>query len=489
MLLTGLDDVEEVAGAAGADALLLKPFRPLELLGVVERLAGGMVGTPRAQVGRPLGGGAAAPLRARPPPPRRGRAQAARDARARLPRHGLRARGRPRDEGHRHAASTPTACSATGSSSRSVLDPAYAANPSLEYGFLLHDIGKIGVPEQILQKPGPLERARVAGHAGALAARRPDARRHRVPPGRGPRGDPLAPRALGRRRLPGPAGRRGDPARRAHLRRRRRARRDHEPPALPRGAQLARRRQRDHRAGRQAVRPAGRRRLPRPRARAARDPLRVPRRWPEGVGHGYTRALYSPHSGLLPDGRAAGDPGARAGVRPRRDRAARCGLGPRAPLPGGALREARRARADGRLRARGARRRRRRLHLVHPRARGALARRRRRGRDGRGAHERLHAADPRLRHRRAARALRAAARARRDDRRVRAHRARGRLGRRLAPHRRGARRRRLDDHRREAVDHERQLRGHVPALRAHRPGASRARAASRRSCSTPSTCA
>ena len=40
VLLTGKEDVEDVAGEAGADALLLKPFRPLELLGVVERLAG-----------------------------------------------------------------------------------------------------------------------------------------------------------------------------------------------------------------------------------------------------------------------------------------------------------------------------------------------------------------------------------------------------------------------------------------------------------------
>ena len=46
VLLTGMEDVEEVAGAAGADALLLKPFRPLELLGVVERLAGASVGAP-----------------------------------------------------------------------------------------------------------------------------------------------------------------------------------------------------------------------------------------------------------------------------------------------------------------------------------------------------------------------------------------------------------------------------------------------------------
>ena len=60
---------------------------------------------------------------------------------------------------------------------------------------------------------------------------------------------------------------------------------------------------------------------------------------------------------------------------------------------------ARRARPDGRLRARGARRRGRRLPLLRARARGALARRRRRRRDGRGAHERRHAADPRPRRR------------------------------------------------------------------------------------------
>ena len=53
VLLTGMDDVEDVAGAAGADALLLKPFRPLELLGVVERLAGTVAGAPmRSTKGR-----------------------------------------------------------------------------------------------------------------------------------------------------------------------------------------------------------------------------------------------------------------------------------------------------------------------------------------------------------------------------------------------------------------------------------------------------
>ncbi len=37
-----------------------------------------------------------------------------------------------------------------------------------EYGFLLHDVGKIGVPDEILQKPGPLtdsERSLMETHA------------------------------------------------------------------------------------------------------------------------------------------------------------------------------------------------------------------------------------------------------------------------------------------------------------------------------------
>lgn len=37
------------------------------------------------------------------------------------------------------------------------IEPSLLDDPSLEFGFLLHDIGKIGVPEAILNKPGPLE--------------------------------------------------------------------------------------------------------------------------------------------------------------------------------------------------------------------------------------------------------------------------------------------------------------------------------------------
>ena len=47
------------------------------------------------------------------------------------------------------------------------LDEDLAEDPSAEYGFLLHDVGKIGIPDEILQKPGPLsaeERALMQTH-------------------------------------------------------------------------------------------------------------------------------------------------------------------------------------------------------------------------------------------------------------------------------------------------------------------------------------
>jgi len=38
-----------------------------------------------------------------------------------------------------------------------VVDPALAADPQVAFGFLLHDVGKIGVPDAVLLKPGPLD--------------------------------------------------------------------------------------------------------------------------------------------------------------------------------------------------------------------------------------------------------------------------------------------------------------------------------------------
>src|SRR5207248_454816 len=40
------------------------------------------------------------------------------------------------------------------------VDPELVEQPSAEYGFLLHDVGKIGIPDSVLQKPGPWEEAR-----------------------------------------------------------------------------------------------------------------------------------------------------------------------------------------------------------------------------------------------------------------------------------------------------------------------------------------
>jgi putative nucleotidyltransferase with HDIG domain len=39
----------------------------------------------------------------------------------------------------------------------SVIDASLARNEDVSYGFMLHDVGKIGVPDEILNKPGPLD--------------------------------------------------------------------------------------------------------------------------------------------------------------------------------------------------------------------------------------------------------------------------------------------------------------------------------------------
>jgi putative two-component system response regulator len=158
VLLTGMEDVEEVAGAAGADALLLKPFRPLELLGVVERLAGATVGAPMRRVNG-----------------RSGEEQLvlyARDLRHLVELE--RAQRGLLESAYRETVSALASALGTkdtGTRQHSqrvqryavelaaVIDPVLAADPALEYGFLLHDIGKIGVPDQILLKPGPLSEA------------------------------------------------------------------------------------------------------------------------------------------------------------------------------------------------------------------------------------------------------------------------------------------------------------------------------------------
>jgi response regulator RpfG family c-di-GMP phosphodiesterase len=154
VLLTGADVGEEEAVRANADALLRKPFSPLELVGVIDRLTGveGVeTGTELADDARDQVLLYARDLSRLVEIERMQRrvlqdayretvtalanALEAKDTRTRT--HSLRVR---------HYAADLTAAIA----------PALLGDQSLEYGFLLHDVGKIGVPNELLERRGPL---------------------------------------------------------------------------------------------------------------------------------------------------------------------------------------------------------------------------------------------------------------------------------------------------------------------------------------------
>ncbi len=160
VLLTGADAEEaRRAQRAGAEALVRKPFSPLDLLAVVERLAGGD-GSPRRGPRRSRGSEEEVLLYARD---LRHLLELERGQRALLQDSYL---------------ETVTAL-ATALESKDMPTHAHShrveryavellqaidakrleANPAIRYGFLLHDVGKIGIPDGILQKPGPLTRA------------------------------------------------------------------------------------------------------------------------------------------------------------------------------------------------------------------------------------------------------------------------------------------------------------------------------------------
>jgi ribonuclease P protein subunit RPR2 len=154
ILLTGGETSADDAVDSGADALLRKPFSPLDLLGLIDRLLEGDV----------------LPLRTAEAASPDQLLAYARDlqevvqverAQRRLLQHAYRQTVtaftdalEARNEGtgqhalrvHRYALELTEAVA-----------PGLLDDASLEYGFLLHDIGKIGIPDAILDKAGPLQ--------------------------------------------------------------------------------------------------------------------------------------------------------------------------------------------------------------------------------------------------------------------------------------------------------------------------------------------
>jgi response regulator RpfG family c-di-GMP phosphodiesterase len=155
VVLTGSDSgTETAARLAGADAFLRKPFSPLDLLGLVQELAEGRFDVP---------------FRSAADPPDEQLLLYAHDLRRLLEiERGQRALVQQayRDTVGVLAGALESKDLGTGTHSVRVqryamelaglVQPDLLEDPSLEYGFLLHDVGKIGIPDQILQKPAAL---------------------------------------------------------------------------------------------------------------------------------------------------------------------------------------------------------------------------------------------------------------------------------------------------------------------------------------------
>ena len=157
VLLSGTEGGARIAAdAAGAEAYVPKPFSPLELLAVVERLSGGLYGVPFRATKKS------------------GSEEEQMILYARDLRHLLEIERAQRSLVQQAYRETVAAFASaleskdTGTRAHSqrvqryalelarTMDAELADDPSAEYGFLLHDVGKIGIPDRVLQKPAAL---------------------------------------------------------------------------------------------------------------------------------------------------------------------------------------------------------------------------------------------------------------------------------------------------------------------------------------------
>jgi response regulator RpfG family c-di-GMP phosphodiesterase len=165
ILLTGTDLSAESAARAGADALLRKPFSPLELVTLIDRTTG------------------ADPVEVRGRSPELPSEQLllyARDL-GRLVEIERMQRKVVQDAYRETVVALANALEVKDMATRlhslrvrdyavqltAAVEPQLLSDPSLEYGFLLHDVGKIAMPDELLGKPGALspdERALVQTH-------------------------------------------------------------------------------------------------------------------------------------------------------------------------------------------------------------------------------------------------------------------------------------------------------------------------------------
>ena len=156
VLLTG-GDLEEQAGRdAGAAAVVRKPFSPLDLLSAVERASGSATPPLLAEAPESLPADQlllyAGDVRRLLEVERRHRRNIERSYRETLGALANALESRDVGTGAHSARVQRYARELT-----TVVAPELLADQSVDFGYLLHDIGKIGIPDRILSKPGPLD--------------------------------------------------------------------------------------------------------------------------------------------------------------------------------------------------------------------------------------------------------------------------------------------------------------------------------------------